>query len=67
MDMANFWISEKQLVHKLFKVLVPRYQDYTISFTKLHKAPNIYPGNPYERAILELRGTLSKRTFEQIM
>ncbi|XP_032671015.1 39S ribosomal protein L17, mitochondrial isoform X2 [Odontomachus brunneus] len=55
MDMANFWIAEKQLVHKLFKVLVPRYQNYTISFTKLHKAPNIYPGCPYERAVLELR------------
>ncbi|XP_014488612.1 PREDICTED: 39S ribosomal protein L17, mitochondrial [Dinoponera quadriceps] len=58
MELANFWIAEKQLVHKLFKVLVPRYQDYTISFTKLHKAANIYPGVPYERAILELRGNI---------
>lgn len=65
MDLANFWIAEKQLVHKLFKVLVPRYQEYTTSFTKLHKAPNIYPGSPYERAILELKGKLSKGTFEQ--
>ncbi|EFN83429.1 39S ribosomal protein L17, mitochondrial isoform X2 [Harpegnathos saltator] len=55
MDMANFWIAEKQLVHKLFKVLVPRYQDYTISFTKLHKAPKNYPGSPYERAVLEFK------------
>ncbi|XP_070171962.1 large ribosomal subunit protein bL17m [Polyergus mexicanus] len=58
MDMANFWIIEKQLVHKLFKVLVPRYQNYTTSFTKLHKAPNIYPIGHYERAILELRGNI---------
>jgi len=56
MDLANFWIIEKQLVHKLFKVLVPRYQNYTTSFTKLHKAPNIYPTIHYDRAILELKG-----------
>ncbi|KYN01766.1 39S ribosomal protein L17, mitochondrial [Cyphomyrmex costatus] len=58
MDLANFWILEKQLIHKLFKVLVPRYQNYTSSFTKLHKAPNIYPAIPYNRAILELRGNI---------
>ncbi|KYQ50102.1 39S ribosomal protein L17, mitochondrial [Trachymyrmex zeteki] len=58
MDLANFWILEKQLMHKLFKVLVPRYQNYTTSFTKLHKAPNIYPTIHYDRAILELRGNI---------
>ncbi|XP_011637734.1 39S ribosomal protein L17, mitochondrial [Pogonomyrmex barbatus] len=58
MDMANFWIIEKQLIHKLFKVLVPRYQNYTTSFTKLHKAPNVYPIGHYQRAILELRGNI---------
>ncbi|TGZ53753.1 large ribosomal subunit protein bL17m [Temnothorax longispinosus] len=58
MDMANFWIIEKELVHKLFKVLVPRYQNYTTSFTKIHKAPHIYPEQYYERAILELRGNI---------
>lgn len=63
MDMANFWIIEKQLVHKLFKVLVPRYQNYTTSFTKLHKAPNIYPIGHYQRAILELRGRSYKKIF----
>lgn len=61
MDLANFWIIEKQLVHKLFKVLVPRYQSYTTSFTKLHKAPNIYPISYYDRAILELRGRFYPR------
>ncbi|XP_015787316.1 39S ribosomal protein L17, mitochondrial [Tetranychus urticae] len=35
MELADFYIHEKQLVHKLFKVLVPRYIDYTDSFTKL--------------------------------
>lgn len=60
MDLANYWIIEKQLIHKLFKVLVPRYQNYTISFTKVHKAPNIYPIGHYDRAILELRGKTYK-------
>ncbi|KAK2582645.1 hypothetical protein KPH14_004924 [Odynerus spinipes] len=58
MEMADFWITEKQLVHKLFKVLAPRYKDYTISFTKLHKAPYIYPDVVYKRAVLELRGNI---------
>lgn len=58
MELANYWILEKQLVHKLFKVLVPRYQNYTTSFTKLHNAPCVYPGLPYKRAVLELRGNV---------
>ncbi|OAD58378.1 39S ribosomal protein L17, mitochondrial, partial [Eufriesea mexicana] len=58
MELANFWILEKQLIHKLFKVLVPRYQNYTTSFTKLHNAPYIYPGYGYERAVLELKGNV---------
>ncbi|KAH0946584.1 hypothetical protein HN011_009969 [Eciton burchellii] len=58
MEMANYWIKEKQLVHKLFKVLVPRYQNYNISFTKLYKAPSIYPVSYYDRAVLELRGNI---------
>lgn len=58
MDMANFWIIEKQLVHKLFKVLAQRYQNYTTAFTKLHKAPTAYPKFEMERAILELRGNI---------
>lgn len=56
MELANFWIIEKQFIHKLFKVLVPRYENYTTSFTKLHNAPCIYPGFAFKRAILELKG-----------
>ncbi|KOC63344.1 39S ribosomal protein L17, mitochondrial [Habropoda laboriosa] len=58
MELANFWILEKQLIHKLFKVLVPRYQNYTTSFTKIHNAPCIYPGFGYKRAVLELKGNV---------
>uniref|UniRef100_A0A0P4WKW3 Large ribosomal subunit protein bL17m n=1 Tax=Scylla olivacea TaxID=85551 RepID=A0A0P4WKW3_SCYOL len=56
MEMANYWLTEKQLVHKLFKVLAVRYKDHTESYTKLHKAPNIYPGFYRERVVLELKG-----------
>lgn len=37
MELADFWLFEKNLVHKLFKVLVPRYINYNTSFTSLHK------------------------------
>lgn len=58
MKLADFWILEKQLVHKLFKVLAPRYKDYAVSYTKLHRAPFIYPISRYPRAVLELRGNI---------
>ena len=31
--------SDRSAVHKLFKVLVPRFKDYTTSYTKLFFAP----------------------------
>lgn len=54
--MADHWILEKQLVHKLFKVLVPRFESCQVSFTRMYKAPREYPGMYYKRAVLELRG-----------
>lgn len=54
--MADFWLTEKQLVHKLFKVLVPRFQHCNVSYTRMLKAPKPYPGDTYQRAVLELRG-----------
>lgn len=63
MEFAKFWIIEKQLIHKLFKVLVPRYQNYTTSFTKLHNAPYIYPGYAYKRAVLELKGVFHNKFY----
>ncbi|GJQ74977.1 mRpL17 [Trypoxylus dichotomus] len=56
MEMADYWLIEKQLVHKLFKVLAPKYQDYTISYTRMYKAPRPYPGEKHLKAVLELRG-----------
>uniref|UniRef100_A0A182J564 Large ribosomal subunit protein bL17m n=1 Tax=Anopheles atroparvus TaxID=41427 RepID=A0A182J564_ANOAO len=56
MEMADFWLLEKQLVHKLFKVLVPRFEEYKVSATRMYKAPKEYPGWYRKRAVLELRG-----------
>lgn len=57
MEMANFWITEKQYIHKLFKVLAPRFQTCPLSYTRMYKAPKHYPDTTHrERAVLELRG-----------
>lgn len=56
MEMADFWLLEKQLVHKLFKVFVPRFENCKVSYTRMYKAPREYPGQYYKRAVLELRG-----------
>lgn len=56
MEMADFWLIEKQLVHKLFKVLVPRYENSTVCYTRLLRAPKPYPGDQYKKAVLELKG-----------
>lgn len=56
MEMASHWILEKQYVHKLFQVLVPRFQNMPVSYTRLYKAPFDYPGHGRPRAVLELRG-----------
>lgn len=39
MEMADWWLEEKQVVHKLFKVLVPRFQHCPTSFTTMYTAP----------------------------
>ncbi|XP_045133998.1 uncharacterized protein LOC123517705 isoform X3 [Portunus trituberculatus] len=38
------------------EVLAVRYKDHTESYTKLHKAPTVYPGFYRERVVLELKG-----------
>ncbi|XP_021938773.1 39S ribosomal protein L17, mitochondrial [Zootermopsis nevadensis] len=56
MELADYWLLEKQLVHKLFKVLVPRFENCPVSYTRMYRAPRPCPGNHFERAVLELRG-----------
>lgn len=56
MDIADYWLLEKELVHKLFKVLVPRYENFDKSYTRMHKAPRAMNTRNQEKAVLELRG-----------
>lgn len=74
MELANYWLKEKNLVHKLFKVFVPRYENYASAFTALHMLGVDYEkysmtiteikenGRPYihkrGQAVLEMRGNI---------
>lgn len=62
-DMANYWILDKGVLHKLFKVLVPRFENFTTSYSRMINAPQLYPAQTGEvirhyrfRSILELKG-----------
>eukprot|EP00095_Tigriopus_kingsejongensis_P007389 maker-scaffold112_size353035-snap-gene-0.8 protein:Tk07389 transcript:maker-scaffold112_size353035-snap-gene-0.8-mRNA-1 annotation:"39s ribosomal protein mitochondrial precursor" len=64
MEMATWWLDQdRSAVHKLFKVLVPRFQDSRYSYTQMWNAPNDWAENPtYPHRsdgiikVLELRG-----------
>lgn len=56
MDTANFWLLEKELVHKLFKVLVPRFENSSVAYTKLYNAPKPQYARVLDKAVLELKG-----------
>ncbi|XP_039757020.1 39S ribosomal protein L17, mitochondrial [Pararge aegeria] len=56
MEIADYWLLEKELLHKLFKVLVPRFENSNTAFTKMYKAPKASSGRNIDKAILELRG-----------
>ncbi|GFR15333.1 39S ribosomal protein L17, mitochondrial [Trichonephila clavata] len=63
MDLANFFLEDKQMIHKLFKVLVPRYKDYRTSYTemylipaKCHLAAELKRAWFLQECVLELKG-----------
>ncbi|CAG0914073.1 unnamed protein product [Notodromas monacha] len=59
MELADFWLMDKACIHKLFKVLLPRYQSDTNAspaFTRLVRAASAYPQRYSDRCVLELRG-----------
>ena len=61
MEMASWWLTDKSLVHKLFKVLAPRFREMNCSYTRMLKAPVLYrekagPEQTKARVVLELRG-----------
>ena len=56
MEMIDYWIIEKDLIPKLFKVLVPRYQSTMGPYTNVFKLPIQYPGPDKRKIVLELKG-----------
>lgn len=72
MALADYWLRDKALIHKLFKVYVPRYLDYPGAFTALHmlgldydkpkmtmterKENHGMSNHPWGDAVLEMRG-----------
>lgn len=56
METADFWLLEKELIHKLFKVLAPRYEDFNMSYTSMIKAPRPQYSRNFEKVVLELKG-----------
>ena len=57
MKMASYWLLEEQLVHKLFKVLVPRYRNSQQSYTKMWKVSVSKP-TTLQKTVLELRNNI---------
>ncbi|XP_055380528.1 39S ribosomal protein L17, mitochondrial [Condylostylus longicornis] len=55
-EIADYWLTEKPLMYKLFRVLVPRFENCNTSFTKIYRAPREYQERGYSRSVLELRG-----------
>ena len=55
MEMADYWILEKDLVPKLFQVIVPRFENKLGPYTLIHKLPVVYPGTGKKRIVMELK------------
>ncbi|XP_028604365.2 large ribosomal subunit protein bL17m [Podarcis muralis] len=56
MRMADFWLTEKDLLHKLFKVLAPRFQAHSSNYTRLLRIPNRENLDRAEMAVIEYKG-----------
>jgi large subunit ribosomal protein L17 len=55
MEMADYWLLNKDLVPKLFKVIVPRYEDDFGPYTIVHKLGERYPGRGIKKIVIELK------------
>ncbi|XP_077576552.1 large ribosomal subunit protein bL17m [Stigmatopora nigra] len=56
MKMASFWLTEKDLVPKLFKVLAPRYETTKVGYTHMARIPNRQNLDRAQMAVLEYKG-----------
>ncbi|XP_075965837.1 large ribosomal subunit protein bL17m [Anarhichas minor] len=56
MKMASFWLTEKDLVPKLFKVLAPRFETQSNGYTRMARIPNRLNLDRAQMAVLEYKG-----------
>ncbi|XP_044064702.1 39S ribosomal protein L17, mitochondrial [Siniperca chuatsi] len=56
MKMASFWLTEKDLVPKLFKVLAPRFETQSNGYTRMVRIPNRQNLDRAKMAVLEYKG-----------
>ncbi|KAM9436403.1 large ribosomal subunit protein bL17m [Clarias gariepinus] len=56
MDMAEFWLTEKDLIPKLFKVLAPRFANQSGGYTLMARIPNRENLDRAAMAVLEYKG-----------
>uniref|UniRef100_A0A452GFY6 Large ribosomal subunit protein bL17m n=2 Tax=Gopherus TaxID=38771 RepID=A0A452GFY6_9SAUR len=56
MRMADFWLTEKDLIHKLFKLLAPRFQSHSGNYTRLLQIPNRENLDRAKMAVIEYKG-----------
>ncbi|KAF6716619.1 39S ribosomal protein L17, mitochondrial [Oryzias melastigma] len=56
MKMASFWLTEKDLVPKLFKVLAPRFENHSQGYTRMARLPNRENLDRAKMAVLEYKG-----------
>nr|XP_033806666.1 39S ribosomal protein L17, mitochondrial [Geotrypetes seraphini] len=56
MRMANFWLTEKDLIHKLFKLLVPRFSSQDQNYTSMFQIPNRENLDRAKMAVIEFKG-----------
>uniref|UniRef100_A0A3P8YWT9 Large ribosomal subunit protein bL17m n=1 Tax=Esox lucius TaxID=8010 RepID=A0A3P8YWT9_ESOLU len=56
MKMANFWLTEKDLIPKLFKVLAPRFEAQPKGYTRMARIPNRENLDKAAMAVLEYKG-----------
>ncbi|XP_056300000.1 39S ribosomal protein L17, mitochondrial [Pseudoliparis swirei] len=56
MKMATFWLTEKDLVPKLFKVLAPRFENLSKGYTRMARLPNRLNLDRAKMAVVEYKG-----------
>ncbi|KAK1345885.1 hypothetical protein QTO34_008350 [Cnephaeus nilssonii] len=57
MRMADFWLTGKDLIPKLFQVLAPRYQGQNGGYTRVLQIPNRNKQDRAKMAVIDYNGS----------